>query len=260
MYLITFSIIKIEIRKRIINGEDFGTLAYLYSEDPLSAKQNGELGFVQRGSLVPEFEGVAFKLKDGEVSNLVETQYGYHILQLIERRGDKINVRHILLAPKVSAADLNKANLELDSIHQLILLDSISFANAALTYSDDEMSKLNGGIITNLQTGDTKFNADELDPILALAVNKLKIGEVSSPVLMTTDDGKQAYRLLIVKSRTEPHRASLIKDYQRIQTACLTEKQNNSVMEWVDKKLSETYVSLAETYKGCKFSNKWLKK
>ena len=121
------------------------------------------------------------------------------------------------------------------------------------------MSKLNGGVITNLQTGDTKFNADELDPILALAVNKLKVGEVSRPVLMTTDDGKQAYRLLKVNLRTDPHRASLLKDYQRIQTACLTEKQNNAVIEWVDKKLAETYVSLGEKYRECNFSNKWVK-
>lgn len=249
----------LDIRKRIINGEDFGTLAYLYSEDPLSAQKNGELGFVQRGALVPEFEGVAFKLKEGEVSNIVETQYGYHILQLIERRGDKINVRHILLVPKVSIADLNRAKLELDSLHQLILLDSISFVNAAEQVSDDEMSKLNGGVITNLQTGDTKFNADELDPIIALAVNKLKVGELSRPVLMSTQDGKQAYRLLKVNLRTDPHRASLVKDYQRIQTACLTEKQNNAVFEWVDKKLSDTYVSVGENYRGCNFSNKWVK-
>jgi peptidyl-prolyl cis-trans isomerase SurA len=248
----------IGIRKRIINGDDFGTLAYLYSEDPLSAKKNGELGFVQRGALVPAFEAVAFKLKDGQVSEVVETQYGYHILQLIERRGAKVNVRHILLVPQVSNEGLQESRAFLDSLHQLILLDSMSFGQAAEQFSDDTESKLNNGILINPQTGDSRFEPDMMDPMLAFAVNKLKMGEVSGPVIMNTKDGKQAYRLLKLISRTKPHIANLKEDYQRIQSAALTEKQNMAIQEWVRKKIAATYIKLEKEYQSCNFSNEWV--
>ena len=246
------------IRKRIVNGEDFGTLAYLYSDDPLSAQKNGELGFVQRGALVPAFEAVAFKLKENQVSELVETQYGFHILQLIERRGEKVNVRHILLVPKVSNVSLQESRTFLDSIHQLILLDSIGFAMAAEKFSDDKDSKLSGGLLMNPQTGDSRFVPDMMDPMLAFEVNKLKIGEISGPVIMNTAEGKQAYRLIKLISRTDPHVANLKDDYQRIQEASLTEKQNQAIKEWVMKKVENTYVKLDEDYQGCKFSNNWM--
>jgi len=246
------------IRKRIVNGEDFGTLAYLYSDDPLSAQKNGELGFVQRGALVPAFEAVAFKLKENQVSELVETQYGFHILQLIERRGEKVNVRHILLVPKVSNVALQESRTFLDSIHQLILLDSIGFAMAAEKFSDDKDSKLSGGLLMNPQTGDSRFVPDMMDPMLAFEVNKLKIGEISGPVIMNTAEGKQAYRLIKLISRTDPHVANLKDDYQRIQEASLTEKQNQAIKEWVMKKVENTYVKLDEDYQGCKFSNNWM--
>ena len=212
------------MRKRIVNGDDFGMLAYMYSEDPGSASKNGELGFVERGSLVPEFEAVAFNLKGDEVSELIETEYGYHIMQLIERVGEKVNVRHILLTPKVSPEDLNTAREYLDSLQQLMFTDTITFDVAAEKYSDDEETRMNGGKMKNPQTGSTVFEPTEIDPMLMFTIDKLKVGQISDPVLMRTPDGKEAYRLLKVIKRTDPHRASLKQDYQRIQSAALGEK------------------------------------
>ncbi|MFH1319721.1 MAG: peptidylprolyl isomerase [Bacteroidota bacterium] len=256
------------LRQRIINGEDFGTLAYLYSEDPLSAKQNGELGFVPRGSLVPEFEAVAFRLssnpdknlnggKGNEVSEIIETLYGFHILQLIERRGETVNVRHILLIPKVSPQDLTKAKAFLDSIAVLIEIDSLTFAEAAMKFSDDKDTKTNGGMMINQQDGTTRLDASQLDPVLSFMIDKMKPGEVIEPALMNTLDGKQAYRLLKLISRTNPHVANLKDDYNRIQKAALAEKQNTAIDKWIKKKQANTYMKIDDEYKKCNFAYNW---
>ena len=245
------------IRERILNGEDFGTLAYMYSKDPMSAKKNGELGFVQRGALVPEFEAVAFNLKEDEVSEIIETSFGYHILQLVERRGEKVNVRHILLTPEVSSDDLSKASDFLDSIASLIENGSLTFAEAAEKFSDDEDSKDNGGLVVNVQTGKTAFESSQLDPVLSFTIDKMEIGEISKPSLMVTDNGRQAYRLIRLIRRTDPHIANLRDDYQRIQNAALAEKQNNATDKWIKKKLKDTYVKIDDEYRNCKFTNGW---
>ncbi|MCH7827897.1 MAG: peptidylprolyl isomerase, partial [Bacteroidetes bacterium] len=202
----------LELRKRIINGDDFGMLAYMYSEDPGSAKENGELGFLKRGALVPEFEGVAFSLKGDDVSEMIETQYGYHIMQLIERVGERVNVRHILLTPKVSSADLNNAREYLDSLQQVMLTDTMTFDEAAEKFSDDEETRMNGGKLINPQTGSTKFEPSQMDPMLLFTIDKMKLGQVSEPVLMRMADGKEAYRLVKLIKRTDPHCASLKQD------------------------------------------------
>jgi len=247
-----------DLRKRILNGENFGTLAYMYSEDPISAMKNGELDFVQRGDLVPEFEAVAFNLKKDEVSEVIKTQFGYHLLQLIERRGDKVNVRHILQIPKVSNTDLQKASAFLDSLQQIILLDTLTFSEAAEKHSDDEMTKMNGGSIINLQTGTSKFEAGQMDPLLAFAVDKMKVGEISAPTVMNTDEGKQAYRLIKLISRTDPHMANLKDDYQRIQDETLSEKQTNTINNWIHKKQRDTYIKVDDEYGDCNFTNNWV--
>ena len=245
------------IRKRIVNGEDFGMLAYLYSEDPMSAKDNGELGFVQRGALVPEFEAVAFNLREGEVSEIIETKYGYHILKLIERLGEKVNVRHILLIPKVSNFDLQNAKTFLDSIYQQILIDTLTFEEAAEEFSDDEESKLSGGKMLNPQTGSYVFVPNQVEPLLLFSVDKMKVGQISEPMIMQTTDGKQAYRLVILNQRTEPHKASLKQDYQRIQTAALEEAQIKSINAWIKKRQEDTYIKISNEYTNCKFTNNW---
>jgi peptidyl-prolyl cis-trans isomerase SurA len=244
-----------EFRERILNKKaTFVTLATLYSDDPGSAKRGGELGFVERGSFVPEFEAVAFKLKEGQVSDIVETTYGYHILELIERRGEKINIRHILISPKTNQTDLLNARLQLDTIrNKIVNSDTLSFAEAAALYSDDKDSKYNGGLMINPQTGTTRFESGQVDPTLFFAIDKLKLGEISQPLMFQMPGGKQAYRILMLKTRTEPHVANLKDDYGRLQEAALNEKQHNTTNKWITKKLSSTYFRISDDYKDCKF-------
>ncbi len=244
-------------RDRIVSGESFKTLAILYSEDPGSAKKGGELGLTKRGELYPEFEAVAFKLKKGEVSDIVETKAGFHIIQLIERKGDYINVRHLLLRIQPSPLDLMKAKNYLDSIAEIIEKDSMSFAEAAKKYSDDP-SKINGGMIVNPMTGTTKFETDQLDSQLFFVIDKLDIGEISKPVLFETEEGRQAYRLLYLKSRTDPHIANLKDDYNAITEWALNKKKTQAVDKWVNEKINNTYVKIKGDYQNCNFYNNWL--
>ena len=245
-----------KLRQRILQGEDLSTLAILYSEDPGSAKKGGELGLYGRGELYPEFEAVAFKLKKDEVSDIVETEAGFHIIQLIERKGEYVNVRHILMQPKVSPLDLLIARKELDSIAQLIRNDSISFDDAVVKFSDDP-SKNNGGLLINPITGTTKFEVNQLDPSVSFVINKLKVGKISYPVLMQTEDKKEAYRLLYLKKRTLPHRANLQEDYNRIQNWALQNKQGKAFKKWISKKAKKTYIKIIDKYRQCEFENEW---
>ena len=249
----------LELRKRILNGENFSTLAILYSEDPGSAKKGGELGFYGRGQLYPEFEAVAYKLKEGEVSDVVETEAGYHIIQMIARKGDYINVRHILLTPKVSPSDLYKARTDLDSIAQLIRSDSISFDDAVTKFSEGT-NKNNGGYLLNEYSGGTSFEAEQLDPQVSFVIEKLKVGEISNPVPMKTDKQKDAYRILYLKAKTKPHRANLKDDYPKIQQWALQKKQKEVVDSWVNEKVKDTYVHISDDFKNCGFHYNWLKK
>jgi peptidyl-prolyl cis-trans isomerase SurA len=245
-----------KLRDEIIAGKDFAAMAVLYSEDPGSAKKGGELGFVSRGELYPEFEAVAFGLKGTEISQVIETKAGFHIIQFIERRGDRINVRHILMVPQVSADALLKAKNALDTVYTQIQSGIIKFADAALKYSDDP-SKNNNGIMVNAQTSSSKFPTDDLDPSVFFVVDKLKVGEISKPVPMKTADGKQAYRILYLKSRTEPHRANLKEDYSYLQNRALISKQNEEVEKWIEKKVATTYIHINDDYKKCIFKHKW---
>ena len=248
---------KIEnLRQRVLKGEKFGGLAVLYSEDPGSAKKSGELGFVTRGTFVPEFESVAYKIKENETSEVFESPFGFHFMQLIERRGEQINVRHILISPKITSEDLLIARDSLVLIYnKLSITDSMSFNNAALRYSDDKETKYNGGLLINPITGTTKFETDQVDPSIFFIVDKLKIGEFSNPVLMQTQNGKQAYRLLYLKSRSEPHKSNLKDDYQRIQNLALDLKKKNLVSTWIKKKLSNTYFKIDPEYSNCVFES-----
>lgn len=246
-----------KIRQRIVNGEDFSTLAVLYSEDPGSASKGGELGMMGRGQLVPEFEATAFELKGKEVSRIIETQFGYHIIQQIERRGEMMNCRHILLIPKVNPSDLYKASQKLDTVYSILKTDTITFEQAVLRYSDDAETKYNSGLMVNPGTGTTRFEMDELDQQTFFVVDKLNVGEFSRPVRMQTSDGKQAYRILYLRTKTEPHRANLKEDYQRIQNIALLEKQNKAVSAWIKKKKNSVYIQVDPEYKKCNFKNEW---
>jgi len=248
------------IRERIVKGENFSTLAVLYSEDPGTSSKGGELGFTSRGDLDPDYEAAAYKLKPGEISPVFLSKYGYHIVQMIERRGELINTRHILIKTKVATEDLLKAKLSLDTIYSKIksVNDSLTFEKAALRYSNDP-SRTNGGLLVNTETGTSKFEPDQLDASIFFVIDKMKVGEISQPVPMTTEDGKQAYRILYLKSRTDPHRANMKDDYDYIQSAALKQKQNKTIAEWIRKKAAATYIRISDEYKYCKFTYQWFK-
>lgn len=247
------------LRERIINGENFTSLAVLYSEDPGSASKGGELGFHGRGELYPPFEAVAFSLKNkGDLSELVETQAGFHIIQLIERRGDYINCRHILLRPKVDPYALTKARMTLDSIATQIKADSITFNAAALKYSEDP-GKINGGLLINPYTSNTKFEADQLDPKVFFTADNLEVGEVSNPVSFVDEENNEGYRLLYLKSKTSPHKANIKDDYNRLQEIALEKKKIKVLNNWIDNQVSKTYIKINPKYAQCTFNHTWTK-
>ncbi|TAL57849.1 MAG: peptidylprolyl isomerase, partial [Bacteroidetes bacterium] len=249
------------LRNDIIAGrKDFATAAIINSMDGGSAPQGGSLGTVQRGNMVSEFDAVAFRMKEKEVSDVFETDFGYHILMVDARRGDEIDVRHILISPQPSPEDMMKAKFFLDSIADLVRKDSITITETASRFSDDEETKHNGGLISNPYTGSTKLDMGQLgqiDQFLVFTTDKLKVGEMSAPSL-TQLRNYQAYHIVFVKSRTEPHRANLREDYQLIQEEALSEKKEKVVNAWIKKKIATTYLHIADEYKNCKFDNQWV--
>jgi len=244
------------LRERILKGESFQTLAILYSEDPGSASKGGETGLTARGQWDPVFTTTAFKLKDKEISEVIESQFGYHILQLIERKGDFINVRHILLLLKPSYEDIAKATTVLDSVANLIRIDSITFEKAVVRYSDDE-GRFTGGLMINKSSGNSLFGVDELDRSITYELDKMKIGDISNPVPYKTEDGKDAYRILYLKSKSLPHKANLIEDYNQIQSWAQNNKNQKVVGEWVNEKAKTTFIRINKDYRSCEFKNKW---
>ena len=254
---------KIEgIRKRIMKGESsFTAMAALYSEDPGSANKGGFYEHIQRGQFVPEWDAWAFKLKPNEISEVFETVYGYFIVQLIERRGNEVDARSLLVSPKIDVNGMLKAKQSLDTIYSILSSDTITFNEAAAKYSDDDDSKNNGGLIVNPFSGNTRFQMDQLgqmDQTVAFAIDKLKVGDYTKPMPMTGHDGKQAYRIVYLKIRTSPHRANLTDDYQRMQGIALAKKQQEAIHAWIKKKSADTFVHITDDYKKCSFSNKWI--
>lgn len=252
--------IKIELnklRERILNGDRFSTLATLYSEDPGSSSKGGELGFFTRGDMVSEFEAAAFALKPGEVSPVIETQYGFHIIQLIERRGNTINCRHILMMPKVSAEDLLKARILLDSIAQEIRLGHTTFAEAAKQFSDGA-NRIEGGKVTHPGTGSFQFTIDDLKKLYpGIAFASMNAGDISNATAMKTDENKDAYRLVAVVKRNPTHKANLQDDYDRIYNAALENAKQEKIYDWAQKTIKNTYIKIDDEFKGCNFHLKW---
>ncbi len=248
------------IYDRIKKGESFETLALLYSEDPGSQPKKGEIGLFTRNSgLAPEFESAAFSLKTkGEVSDIIKTTFGYHILQLIERKGEYINVRHILIIPKVSPLDLAKAKNTLDSIANLIQNKTITFEQA-LKISDDP-GKVNGGMLINPETKSTRFMADQVDPAISFAIKDVEVGGITRPLPYYTEESRtQAYRIIQVKVRTNPHKANLNDDFEKITEWALDAKKQGVVNKWIDSKVKTAYIRIDDQYKDCPFQNKWVK-
>lgn len=248
----------ISFRDRIKNGEDFTVLATLYSDDTESAKNGGELGFVGRGALVPEFESAAFSLKGDQISEVIETQFGYHIIQLIERSGETVNVRHILLKPKVSSASLLEAKTQLEKVENLMKSEEITFEEAARFHSDD-VSKNNGGLLINPQTGSSLFTVEELPLNIRYSAERMNEGDVSSISQFVMDDGKKAYRIIKITRKLKEHSANLIDDFSLINDAALNEKKQQKISKWVDKNITTTYIRFDYDYNNCDVLKKWKK-
>lgn len=258
-----------QIRKRILTGESsFATMAILYSEDPGSAKKGGELGFVGKGEFAPAFETVAFNLRDGEISEVVETEFGFHIIQLIERRDDMVNCRHILMSAKVPIEALEKAKNELDSVAGLIRDGEMTFEAACKKFSDDD-TKNNGGYITNLATGGNRISVKDLQDLeqyyaefknLSFVISRLDEGEVSDPVPMTTNENKDAYRLVMVKKKIDAHKANLVDDYNLIQGWALEMKKQKAREDWIREKANKAYIRIDENFVDCDFNFDWVAK
>ncbi|HSV77148.1 MAG TPA: peptidylprolyl isomerase [Bacteroidales bacterium] len=247
-----------EYRQRIIRGTSFATLAILYSEDPGSARRGGELGFFGRGELYPEFEAAAFTLRPGELSEIVETQAGFHIIQMIERRGEQFNVRHLLLRPEVSPIELNAARQQLDSIRNVIEQGQMTFEEAALQFSDDP-GRINQGLMVNPVTGTNRFRPEDIDPNLFFVVDRMSVGEVSAPVGFTNEEDQQAFRLVKLVQRTEPRVANIQQDYDFIQQLALQEKRRRAILSWVKTRLPNTFVFIHESFRHCDYELDWLR-
>ncbi|MFO0322911.1 MAG: peptidylprolyl isomerase [Bacteroidota bacterium] len=247
-------------RQRVINGESMSVLCALYSEDPGSAKNGGRYESVMRGQFVPEFEAVAFKLKAGEISEIFETTYGYHFIQLVARKGESVDVRHLLMSPKISQSDIIKAKSKLDSIQKLIANGELNFNDATIKYSDDKETKQNGGLIINPSSNATKWEIDELgqlDQNLVFMLDKMEVGEVTPVIQYIGQDTKQAWRIVYLKSRTEPHKANLKDDYTKLLNMATFNKQKKTIAEWIAKKSKNTYIKINSEFNSCKLEYNW---
>ncbi|RDC64025.1 peptidylprolyl isomerase [Adhaeribacter pallidiroseus] len=240
-----------EIKKRIQNGEDFATLAKEFSEDPVSAKDGGNLGFFKKKELVPEYEAASLKLEPGQLSDVIESQFGFHLIQLIERRGEQYNTRHILLKPGSTDLDMEQTAQELEKIRNRILADSISFAKAAKDLSDDAATKNNGGLLPNPQDGSTYIPLDKVDPGIFFTIDTMKVGSITKPLPYRTEDGKQAMRILYLKSNLAPHQANLKDDYQKISAATLNEKRQKAMNTWFNKNKSTVFIDIDPEFDAC---------
>lgn len=239
------------ILDRINKGDGFELLASLYSEDIASAQVGGLLDWAPRGTFVKEFEAAAFKLKAGEVSGIVETPFGYHIIQMVERRGDMIEVKHILIRPQSTSKDAEYAQKKLDSIRTDILTGKISFFQAVKDFSQDQQSKNVGGSLLNNETGSTLLEVNKIDPNLYLMVDTLSIGSITAPIMFQGDDGTPAFRIVKLVSKTEPHVANIKVDYDKMQNAARNDKEEIILQRWYAKNIKKTYLMIGDDYKQC---------
>lgn len=239
-----------ELRERILKGEDFNELAHKYSEDPSAQYNGGDMGYVGRGAMVPSYEATAFRMKNGELSMPFESPFGFHLMQLIDRRGNEYHSRHILISAVPSQADIERTTRSLDSLRSVILHDSISFEKAAAEYSDDKGTKAQGGYFTD-SDGGTKISVQDIDPVVYFKIDSMHVGDISKPITYRTDDGKDAVRILYFKSKVPPHLANLTDDWHRIQAAALAEKRDRALEKWFGKARGDVFISIDPEYESC---------
>ena len=241
----------LELKKRIQAGESFATLAGQFSEDPGSAAKGGELGFFKKRELVPEYEAASLKLEPGQMSDVIESQFGFHLIQLIERRGEEYNTRHILLKPNSTNIDMDATAAELNKLRERILSDSISFSKAAKDFSDDKVTKDNGGLMMSPRDRSTFIPLDQVDPSIFFIIDTMGVGNITKPLEYRTEDGKQAMRIIYLKSKTPPHQANLKDDYQKLATYALNEKRRKALSDWFEKNKNTVYIDIDPEFNNC---------
>lgn len=243
-----------DYREQILAGKSMATIAILNSEDEGSRSLGGALGYKRRSELVPEFTAVAFNLRGDEVSRVVKTEFGYHLIQVIDRKGESINARHILLRPKVSEEGKRATKSRLDSIVQSIRAGEIEFNQAALKYSTDEATFANGGLMINYMNGSTKFEPKDIPPRMLVEINKLKIGEYSDPFESQDNNMNTVFKIITIKSRLEAHQIDIKTDYQYIQQMALMEENAKALNKWLEGKQKSTFIRVHQDYQGCEFN------
>ena len=242
-------------------GSSFASKAILYSQDPGSRSSGGKYTLHRkRPRMVKEFRDEAFSLEEGEISQPFKTDFGWHILKVDKIRGQEVDIRHILLTPKIEPNQLKEAKGKLDTIRKRLIENDISFQDAALAYSDEKETKFNGGVLINPQTGDTRFELTNLDPILYSQIRSLNDGQISQPIIEEERSGLKKYKILKVSNRFDEHVADYSLDYSKIKSLALKEKQLDLIQKWMDEKIESTYINVNKDSKICSFANNWIKK
>ena len=244
----------------VINGSSFATKAILYSQDPGSRSTGGKYTLNRnRPQMVKEFRDVAYRLKENEVSEPFETEFGWHIVKVDRIRGQEVDIRHILLTPEISPDAMAEAKKKVDLIRKRVVDGELTFQEAAKSFSDEKSTKNNGGVLINPTTGDTRFELTKIDPVLYNQIQRLGDNEISSPLLEQDRQGNQSYKLIMVSDRFDEHVADYSKDYIKIKELALKEKQLTAIQKWMNEKIIDTYISVNDQNKQCNFANKWLK-
>ncbi|MEZ4786866.1 MAG: peptidylprolyl isomerase [Flavobacterium haoranii] len=249
-----------EIRQDVLNGSSFFTKAVLFSQDPGSSSNGGYYKMNRKTPFVKEFKDVAFSLNEGEISEPFETDFGFHIIYVEKIKGQEIELRHILIAPKVSNEAVAEAKVEVEKIREKIVNGEITFSDAAKSSSDEKETKNNGGVLFNPRTMETKFELTKMDPALYNQIVDLKVGEISQPIYDQDERGNKYYKILTVNSKLPEHKANYANDYLKIKELALKDKQIKAISKWMDEKIQETYVKIDKEYQECEFANNWLKK
>jgi peptidyl-prolyl cis-trans isomerase SurA len=245
----------------VTDGKSFELSVAINSMDPGSRDNGGRIDGVTRdGGFVPEFISAAFRLQNGEISPVIKTRFGYHIIQMIQRKGEVVDVRHILISPQHTAADYKIALEKLDSIRSQVVAGKLTFSEAVGKYSTDEASKMTGGMIADQRSGATQLEVDQLDPQLALMIDSLKPGSISQPQQFKTARGEVSTRIVYLRSRTEPHRANLKDDYSKIQTVAKAQKEQEKMEAWITERLPTYYLKIDPEYNSCSSLQKWSEK
>ncbi len=249
-----------EIKQDVINGSSFFSKAVLFSEDPGSSSNGGFYKMNRKTAFVKEFKDVAFSLAEGEISEPFETEFGFHIIKVEKIKGQEVELRHILISPKVSPQAMKDAKEKIEQIRNKIINNEISFAEAAKSSSDQKETRNSGGVLLNPRTMEPRFELTKMDPVLYGQVSNLKDKEISLPILDEERGSGKFYKIITVNNRIEEHQADFSRDYLKIKDLALKDKQVKEIAKWTEEKIKETYIKIAEDYKDCDFVNNWLKK